>query len=56
MSRYLALSAIFGAVSAISGILLSGYLNVLPGPLVVISGVVIFAVVLLIRWRKKIES
>jgi ABC-type Mn2+/Zn2+ transport system permease subunit len=56
MSRYLALSAIFGAISAISGILLSGYFNVLPGPLVVISGVVIFVIVLLIRWRKKIES
>jgi ABC-type Mn2+/Zn2+ transport system permease subunit len=56
MSRYLALSATFGAISAISGILLSGYFNVLPGPLVVISGVAIFIVVLLIRWRKKIES
>ena len=56
MSRYLALSAIFGAISAISGILLSGYFNVLPGPLVVISGVVIFVVVLFIRWRKKLES
>jgi ABC-type Mn2+/Zn2+ transport system permease subunit len=56
MSRYLALSATFGAISAISGILLSGYFNVLPGPLVVISGVVIFAVVLIVRWRKKIES
>jgi len=56
MSRYLALSATFGAISAISGVLLSGYFNVLPGPLVVISGVVIFVIVLLIRWRKKIES
>ena len=56
MSRYLVLSAAFGAISAISGILLSGYFNVLPGPLVVISGVVIFVVVLLVRWRKKIES
>jgi zinc transport system permease protein len=56
MSRYLWLSAIFGSVSAISGILLSGYFNVLPGPLVVISGVIIFVVVLIIRWRKKIES
>jgi ABC-type Mn2+/Zn2+ transport system permease subunit len=56
MSRYLVLSATFGAISAISGILLSGYFNVLPGPLVVISGVVIFVVVLVVRWRKKIES
>ena len=56
LTRYVYLSAIFGAISAISGILLSGYLNVLPGPLVVISGVIIFAAVLLFRWRKKIQS
>lgn len=30
LSRYLTLSAIFGAISAISGILLSSYLNILP--------------------------
>lgn len=56
LSRYFALSAIFGAVSSISGILLSSYTNVLPGPLVVVSGVAIFAVVIVIRWRKKISS
>lgn len=56
LSRYFALSAIFGAISSISGILLSGYFNVLPGPLVVVSGVAIFAVVIVIRWRKKITS
>jgi ABC-type Mn2+/Zn2+ transport system permease subunit len=52
LSRYLKLSAIFGAISAISGILLSSYFNILPGPLVVISGVVIFGVVIVIRWRR----
>lgn len=56
LSRYFALSAMFGAISSISGILLSSYFNVLPGPLVVVSGVVIFAVVIAIRWRKKITS
>lgn len=56
LSKYFALSAIFGAISSISGILLSGYFNVLPGPLVVVSGVAIFAVVIVIRWRKKITS
>ncbi|MGA3192936.1 MAG: metal ABC transporter permease [Candidatus Bathyarchaeia archaeon] len=56
LSRYLALSAIFGAISSISGILLSSYFNVLPGPLVVVSGVAIFAVVIVIRWREKITS
>jgi len=53
LSRYLTLSAVFGAISAISGIILSSALNILPGPLVVISGVVIFAAVLIIRWRMK---
>jgi len=56
MTRYLKLSALFGAVSAVSGVLLSSYFNVLPGPLVVISGVAIFAVALLIRWHKKIAT
>ena len=53
LSRYLTLSAIFGAISAISGILLSSQFNILPGPLVVISGVAIFAVVIVIRWRRR---
>jgi ABC-type Mn2+/Zn2+ transport system permease subunit len=56
LSRYFVLSAIFGAVSAIAGIALSSSLNIMPGPLVVISGVVIFAVTLVVRWRKKIGS
>jgi len=56
LSRYLKLSALFGGISAVAGVLLSGYLSVLPGPLVVISGVVIFIVVLLIRWRKKLQA
>jgi ABC-type Mn2+/Zn2+ transport system permease subunit len=56
LSKYLTLSAVFGAVSAVSGVLLSGYFNIHPGPLVVISGVVIFAVAMLIRWRKKIST
>ncbi len=60
LSRYFVLSALFGTLSAIIGIGLSNYSkslfgqNILPGPLVVISGVTIFAVVLVIRWRKKI--
>jgi len=51
LSRYFTLSAIFGAMSAISGILLSSYFNILPGPLVVVSGVAIFVIVIVIRWR-----
>jgi ABC-type Mn2+/Zn2+ transport system permease subunit len=56
LSRYLMLSSIFGAISAISGILLSSYFNVPPGPLVVISGITIFVAVITIRWRTKFTS
>ena len=54
--RYLMLSSIFGAISAISGILLSFYFNAPPGPLVVISGIAIFVVVIIVRWRMKFAS
>jgi zinc transport system permease protein len=53
LTRYLSLSALFGAVSAISGILMSSYFNILPGPLVVVSGVVIFAIVVVARGRNR---
>ncbi len=56
LSKYLALSAIFGVVSAVSGVLLSTSLNFMPGPLVVISGVVIFVVALAIRRTKKMTE
>lgn len=55
LSRYFKLSAVFGAISSISGIILASYFNILPGPLVVISGVAIFAVVIVIRQRKKMS-
>ena len=54
LSRYFTLSAIFGAISAVVGIILSNSLHILPGPLIVISGVAIFVIVLTYRWRKKI--
>jgi len=56
LSKYLLLSSIFGAISAISGILMSSYFNILPGPLVVISGITIFVVAMVIRWRTKFTS
>jgi ABC-type Mn2+/Zn2+ transport system permease subunit len=57
LSKYFVLSAIFGAISAVSGILVSNALNTsLSGPLVVISGVVIFAVVLVVRRVKKMTD
>ena len=56
LSRYFTLSAIFGLISAVSGILMSSYFNVVPGPLVVISGIAIFVVAIIIRWRLKVTS
>src|SRR3990172_10214313 len=55
MFKYTLLSSVFGAVSAFSGILLAGYFtSVPPGPLVVFSGIAIFAVTIFINWRKKL--
>jgi len=48
--KYSILSSIFGAISSFSGVLLSSYLNLPPGPLVVLSGVAIFLILVLIRW------
>jgi ABC-type Mn2+/Zn2+ transport system permease subunit len=56
LSRYLTLSAIFGLLSAVSGILMASYFNVVPGPLVVISGIIIFVAAIIIRRRLKITS
>jgi ABC-type Mn2+/Zn2+ transport system permease subunit len=56
LSRYFKLSAIFGAISAVSGILLSSYFNIVPGPLVVISGIAIFVIAVIVRWRMKLTS
>ena len=60
LSKYALLSSVFGAVSALAGILLAGFFSYLsnpppPGPLVVIAGVTIFAVTVLVRWKKRIS-
>jgi ABC-type Mn2+/Zn2+ transport system permease subunit len=51
--RYALLSSVFGAISALSGVLLSNYLGVLSGPMVVFSGMAIFAASVLFKWRSK---
>ena len=56
LSSYFLLSAIFGVISSASGILLSFYYGIPPGPLVVLSGIIIFAVVIIIRWRLKLSQ
>ncbi len=55
LSRYLILSALFGAICSTSGILLANYFNVPPGPLVILTGITIFIAVVLIRWQKKLS-
>jgi len=48
--RYSVLSSVFGIISASSGVLLSGYLELPPGPLVVLSGIAIFVATILAKW------
>jgi ABC-type Mn2+/Zn2+ transport system permease subunit len=56
MSRYSLLSMFFGVVAAFSGILLSNLLSLPPGPMVVFSGIAIFAVTIVISWKTKITT
>jgi len=53
LSRYFMLSSAFGSLSAVAGILVSDFLSQPPGPMVVLSGVSIFIVVLVVRWMTK---
>lgn len=56
MSRYSLFSMVFGAVTAFSGILLSDFLSLPPGPMVVFSGITIFAVTIVVNWRMKLTT
>jgi ABC-type Mn2+/Zn2+ transport system permease subunit len=56
MTRYSLLSAVFGAIGAFSGILLANYFSLPPGPMVVFSGIAIFAVTIVVNWRMKITT
>jgi len=51
--KYGVLSATFGAISACSGILVSSYLNLAPGPMVVFSGIIIFLGTVLTKSKTK---
>ncbi len=53
MRRYAVLSAVFGLVAAVSGVLLASYFGQPPGPVVVFTGITIFAVTVFVNWRKK---
>ncbi len=59
MAKYAVLSSIFGAVAAFSGVLLWGIFGFslpFPGPMVVFTGIIIFAISLIINWRYKLTS
>jgi len=51
--KYAVLSAVFGAISAFAGIVSSNFLNLPTGPLVVISGIIIFVASVLAKWQSK---
>jgi len=52
MSKYSIFSSIFGAISAAFGIMLSSYMALPSGPSIVLSGIALFLVTVLFRWRK----
>jgi len=55
--RYFALSSIFGAASASSGVMFSGLFNMAEaGPLVVLSGIAIFLTTVLVKWASKFRA
>jgi len=56
MSRYSLLSAVFGAIGAFSGIFLANFFSLPPGPMVVFSGIAIFAATIVVNWRMKITT
>jgi len=49
LSKYSMLSSLFGAISASSGILLSQLLKLPAGPLIVLSGIIVFLIALPVR-------
>lgn len=56
MFRYASLSMVFGGISAFLGVASAGYLDLPPGPMVVFSGIVIFAITIVANWRLKLTA
>jgi len=56
MRTYAVFSAAFGLVVTVSGVILASYLQQPPGPVVVVCGIILFAVTVVINWRKKISQ
>jgi ABC-type Mn2+/Zn2+ transport system permease subunit len=53
LARYAILSGVFGALSALFGIAFSAYVNIQPGPVVVLVGISVFITTVLIKWKTK---
>jgi len=53
--QYAVFSGVFGLISGLVGILLAAYLELPPGPMVVIVGIVVFAVTVIVNWRLKLS-
>jgi zinc transport system permease protein len=59
MKRYSLLSAVFGAISGFTGVLLWSIFNFnlpFPGPMVVFVGIIIFAATVVINWKRRITT
>ena len=56
MFRYSLFSAVFGAIAAFSGVLIANYMSLPSGPMVVFSGIAIFAVTIMVNWKMKITT
>jgi len=54
--RYALLSSVFGVISSVSGVLLSAFLELPSGPLVVLSGIALFLAAVLAKWLSSRRS
>ena len=54
MFKYSSLSMIFGGVSAVSGVVFASLFGLPPGPMVVFSGIGVFAITIVANWRLKL--
>jgi len=56
MFRYTSLSTVFGGISAFLGIASASFFGLPPGPMVVFSGIVIFAITTVANWRLRLTA